>query len=398
MPSSPLSARAFFRNPARYAASHGVASAPLQLRAPPAQRFVVVRRPDAIWSVLTRDGALLRQGKWKQRANRYVHGALNTLDGAEHRTRRLVVQPALDRRRIARFAGLVTRRVEEAEHAWAEGSVDLRARLDPLSVRITSEVLLSHDARDRAPALADALREVMTALPRLTPPTPGTRRAAALGRARAFADEAIDAHPSTDADLIDALLDAGLPRDVIRNEVIAFLLAACDEPPSALAAVWYQLAQKPDIEERLLDELTSSPEAVDDLPFLDAVVRESLRLHPPARHIDRCPVARTSVDGVDVEAGATVLVSPAMTHRDPMYWRDADTFDPARWLGETRPERGAYVPFGAGAHTCIGEPLALSIVKRSLAIVVPRRRVRLVVGADVVIPGAAPLFVTMARR
>ena len=125
---------------------------------------------------------------------------------------------------------------------------------------------------------------------------------------------------------------------------------------------------------------------------------EAIRLFPPARHVDRCPRAATVVDGVSVRAGTNVLVSPVVTHHDPALWPEPEAFRPERWLGEAAPARGAYIPFGAGPHTCIGEPLARLIVKQVLRAVLPRWRVRVLPGSGAPVPGAAPMRVRLEER
>ena len=111
------------------------------------------------------------------------------------------------------------------------------------------------------------------------------------------------------------------------------------------------------------------------LPYLDGVLREAMRLFPPARHIDRCPMEDTEIGGEIVRRGDNVVVSPAVTHREPDLHRRSTEFDPDRWIepGRTR-RKGAYLPFGAGVHTCIGEPLARATAMLVLAAVGQRWR------------------------
>ena len=100
------SARAFFRDPVGYVAANGDEDgSPIELAAPGA-RFLVVPPPRERSGTcsLPRAGTRTAQGRWKKRASRYVGPALNTLRGDEHRARRLLLQPALDRRRISGFS------------------------------------------------------------------------------------------------------------------------------------------------------------------------------------------------------------------------------------------------------------------------------------------------------
>ena len=126
---------------------------------------MVVRDPQAIWRVLVTDAESFRPGKWKRRARRFLGDTLNTLNGEEHRQRRLLLQPSLDRRRIARFEPSIAARVERAQATWTDGArISLRDELDRLSLGAAGEVLLSTELE---PDLAGALGRVMSSVPRL---------------------------------------------------------------------------------------------------------------------------------------------------------------------------------------------------------------------------------------
>ncbi len=402
-----LSSRTFFRDPVRVAATRD--GDVLELRSP---RALLLRDPDEIWRVLVTDAGRFRQGKWKRRARRFLGPTLNTLDGPEHRERRLLVQPAVDRRRIAGFTDRIVARANEAQAGWRSGErFVLRERLDPLSLVMAGDALLDTDLTPQADALAAALGVVMTSVPRLMPPVRGTRHARALAdvhrAARALLAD-VGHGDEARSDLPALLLRGGLTERVAVGEVTAFLLAAVDEPPSGLAAAWFFLAGAPEVEARLLAELEGvlgdrAVTADDDerLPYLDAIVRESLRLLPPARHIDRCPVADSRIGGVDVREGTNVLISPLVTHHDPALFERPEAFVPERWLGgESTPTaaRHGYFPFGAGPHTCVGEPLARAIMCVTLATIARRWRLLLDDDAHAPVPGAPPLYVTLEER
>jgi cytochrome P450 len=374
---SPLSARSFFRDPVEFVRTHGRDGAELRVAAGPS-RFVVVRDPREVWRVLVTDADAFRPGKWKRRARRFVGDTLNTLDGEEHRRRRLLLQPSLDRRRIARFTPSIAARAEAAQRGWRDGArLRLRDELDRLSLAVAGEVLLSTELD---PELATSLAVVMARVPRLTPPVPGTRAARELARV----ERAVGALAGSDGDLLTALRGSGLPERTVRGEVIAFLLAAVDEPPSALEAAWYLLGRSPRARERLEAELDEGGR-----DYLDAVLRETLRLFPPARHIDRCPVGN---------GRANLVVSPLVVHHDPRLYERTGEFVPERWLRREERPRGAYLPFGAGAHACIGEPLARAIMTETLAGIARRWRLHVDPAAPPPGPRAPRLEVTLERR
>jgi cytochrome P450 len=168
----------------------------------------------------------------------------------------------------------------------------------------------------------------------------------------------------------------------IRDEVLTLLLAGHETSTNALSWAYYLLGQHPAQAARLHEELDSvlgggRRPTVDDLAKLHytrAVADESMRLYPPAWIMVRHAAQETTLVGHRVERGATLLLSPYVVHRDPKLWRNAGTFDPARWL--TGPDGGyqavpetrhAYFPFGGGPRMCIGNTFALMEIAVVLA-------------------------------
>ena len=112
------------------------------------------------------------------------------------------------------------------------------------------------------------------------------------------------------------------------------------------------------------------------------VVKEAMRLMPPAWVIGRSPLADDEIEGYHVPAGSLVLLAPCVTHRDPSLWDDPETFDPDRFTPERsagRP-RYAYYPFGGGARQFIGNHFALMEAQLITAMMTQRLRPRLVPG------------------
>ena len=242
------------------------------------------------------------------------------------------------------------------------------------------------------------------------PPLPGTRQARALTNVdQAISGLVAQRRRSTrdEGDLLGALVGSDLSEKTVRGELLFFLLAATDESPSALEAAWYLLARSRAAEERLLAELDAElggrmPTLADRarLPYLDAVIRETLRLFPPVRLIDRCPVSDTRIGKTRIRGGTNVIVSPLVTQREASLYERPSYFLPERWLS-TKPRelpKGAYVPFGAGAHACIGQPLALVTIWLTLATICCRWRLRADRDASALAPRAPELRFTLERR
>lgn len=155
---------------------------------------------------------------------------------------------------------------------------------------------------------------------------------------------------------------------LIRDEAITIFFAGHETTAKTMTFLWYALAKHPAVASKLHAELQSQLgdglPAIEDLhrlPYTLQVIKETLRLYPPAPMYVRDAVAADTIDGVDIPAGARVLLVPFATHRHPQFWPDPEQFDPDRW----EPEKEAamhpyqYHPFAAGQRICLGNNFAL---------------------------------------
>jgi cytochrome P450 len=153
-----------------------------------------------------------------------------------------------------------------------------------------------------------------------------------------------------------------------------------------LTWVWYVLAQNPDVEQRLHEELDSilhgrQPDVADlpQLPYTRMVVYETLRLYPPICFLGRKTTQETIIGGYRLAKNTVVFVSSWVTHVDPGLWEQPQRCDPERFTPERIAQRPryAYFPFGGGPTLCIGEPFALLEGQLILATIAQRYRLRL---------------------
>ncbi len=137
----------------------------------------------------------------------------------------------------------------------------------------------------------------------------------------------------------------------------------------------------------------------DHLPRLDLaarVVREALRLYPPAWAIPRICARQTSLAGRTLPAGSMVVFSPYVLHRRPDAYPEPHRFDPGRWLAPAA-HRATFLPFGAGATKCIGEEFGLAEATLVLASITARWNLSPEAGARVS-PAARAVLVPRAFR
>jgi len=142
----------------------------------------------------------------------------------------------------------------------------------------------------------------------------------------------------------------------IRDEVVTMFLAGHETGAASLSWALYLLAQAPAVTRRLGVELAAgSGEAL-----LDQVMREALRLYPPAYRISRTAVQDCSAGPFPIKAGDEVLIPQWAVHRSARHFSEPDAFRPERWTADftARLPRFAYFPFGGGPRTCIGNSFA----------------------------------------
>jgi len=184
---------------------------------------------------------------------------------------------------------------------------------------------------------------------------------------------AADASPSDQSNLLSALLcaadpetGAGLSEEDIRANILTFISAGHETTANALTWTIYLLGTHPHWRARAqaeADHLLAQTDvpAPEDAPILRAVLEESMRLYPPAAILSRDAIAADVICGQRIRAGARMVVSPWLVHRNKKLWTDADLFDPARFLPGAREkiDRFAFLPFGAGPRICIGMGFAM---------------------------------------
>jgi cytochrome P450 len=186
--------------------------------------------------------------------------------------------------------------------------------------------------------------------------------------------------------------DGGMSDRQVRDEVMTLFMAGHETTAVALSWTWYLLAQHPEVEARLAEELRSvlggrAPTAADlpRLPYTEMVLTESMRLYPPAYALGRQAVTPTEVAGHPLAAGLIVILPTIAVHRDARWFDEPERFRPERWDGESarRLPRFAYFPFGGGPRLCIGNGFAMMEACLLLAAIAQRFRLTLVPGQRV---------------
>ena len=154
----------------------------------------------------------------------------------------------------------------------------------------------------------------------------------------------------------------------VRDEVMTIFIAGHETTANALTWTFYLLSQNRKIEKKLVEELESvfdidGTPTVEDIPKLkltEKVLRESMRLYPPAWSLARYVDKDYTLGKYTIPAGSTIMMSQYVIHRDPRYYNEPEQFNPDRWSLESKSSlpRFSYFPFGGGIRACIGESFA----------------------------------------
>ncbi|MEJ2290202.1 MAG: cytochrome P450 [Deinococcales bacterium] len=327
--------------------------------------------------------------------NAVLGGGLLTAPSEERwRSHRRLLQPAFRRPRIEAMTPALASSTANVVEGWL-----LRNSADPwVDVMPDVEALV-----------ADGLQRLLFGRPLGRARAAQLRLPLALGvapvrevrRARSEVDGVLrdeierrtrDPVPAAVEDVLGLLLAARARGEIddagILDELATLLLAGIETTASAGAFALALLARAPRVQAAAADEvdhiLQGRPPTAADLerlPRVTAAFDEALRLLPPIPAAPRRALRDTLLGEYVVPAGTRLLVSIHLLHRHARYWRDPAVFRPERFAAAPRkPVSGAFLPFGAGAHQCIGRELARLQGRLLLAMAMQRARFRAVEG------------------
>jgi cytochrome P450 len=413
------SARAFTRDAPGFLLGLARAYGPIASFRLAATRAVLIAEPALVEEVLVAQADAFVKPRLLRFGRLFFGDALTALDGEAWRARRRVIAPVFQRPTLDGAVAIAAARARDAAATWADGGV---RRFDhdamALALAVVTETLVG--AQVAAPpalgaAVALALRGIAVRAQRgwAWPdwiPTPSARwMRRGMREVRAFVARATAHAGGLAARLHAAPID---PR-AARDELAVSLCLGAHQVALALAWAVHLVASDPEIEaalagevERVLGGRPATAAELARLPYARAVVNEALRLYPPFYALVREPVRDVAIGGVTLRAGALVVLSPYVAHRDPRWFDAPDQARPARWLGdlERRLPRFAYFPFGGGPRVCPANRMVPAQVVAMLASLVQTGVVRAVPGAAVT-PTASialgfrdPLAVRVDRR
>jgi cytochrome P450 len=331
-----------------------------------------VNAPDYVDHVLLKNWQNYPKGQAIKRIALLLGNGLMVSKGEHWMRQRRMMQPAFNRNSLAGFAGVITAANERLLGKWQQAGragVSVNVTRD-VSLMILEIVLLSIFGDDystvapRFQVVSDETARSLefaiafTSLGNMIPEVAATRRQ--QGRSgHDFLGQLMEAR---DRQSGEAMSDSQLSK-----EIMTLIVAGHETTASTLNWTWYLLAQNPQAEHKLAEELDGLKPgeipAVDDLPryrYVQHVIEEALRLYPPGWLMTRRAIREDQLGEYRVPAGTEIYISPYYIQRHPRLWTAPDAFNPDRFEPAGAADRHplAMLPFSVGPRNCIGEHLA----------------------------------------
>lgn len=362
-------------------------------------RIFIFFHPDQVREVLvTQSKSWIRFPHAMQTFAQWNGNSILIAEGDAWVRQRRLVQPAFQPRRMEHYGHVMVDATCQLVESWQPTferqpfiDIDLNATMTGLALKIICRTLFNFQVQEEDSEIAHAVAvlsgvafhemQALVRLPNWWPTSFYRRKRTAIRVLDEFIWKIIrnrrQGNKDADqGDLLSTLLtavddqgDGGRLTDrQVRDEAMTLMLAGHDTTAAALDWLWIHFARYPEIQERCRQEIHEVlpdrlPTTADcgRLTFLDATIKESLRLYPPAIGVFlRQTIAATVIGGYRIPPSSLLAVSSYVTQRDPRWFPDPEKFDPERFLPprvEAIPPV-AYFPFGAGPRVCIGQAFA----------------------------------------
>ena len=357
--------------------------------------------PGAIRRIFTGDPDQFRSGLASTAFESFFgSNSLLLLDGDRHRRERRLLLPPFHGQRMRLYGEMMCEIADLSIDTWPVGaSFPVYARLQDITLEVMLRVVFGVADESRLIPLRAAIVETLGLFDVGNPLRPirawwrfrGVRRRInellhdEVRRRRA-------AGPEERTDIMSMLLTArdedGLPMsdEEVRDEMFTMLVAGHETTATLLAWVTHRLTVHPDVQAAARAEVASvvgsgprppapSAELIGQLGYLDAVIKETARLHPVVPIIVRQLETDHTVGSVTLPAGCVAAPCIYLVHRRPDLWPEPEVFDPGRFTG-MRTDPYTFFPFGGGARHCLGAAFATFEAKIVLARVLSRMSLR----------------------
>jgi cytochrome P450 len=385
----------------------------------PFKHVLLVHEPRAIRRVLLDNAANYQKDSIQRRVlSAGLGDGLLSAENERWRTQRRTLAPVFARKTIMDFAPAMMDAANALAGRWRRqdgATIDIAAEMTGVTLDVLERTIFSdgfgREAEEIRAAMSTYFNTIgkidpldLIGLPPSVPRISHLRVRSTLRFFEAAVDEIIalrrhrvNADDDAANDILTLLL-AALDPDTgqrmseaeVRSNILTFIAAGHETTANTITWSLFLLSQSPQwrarVEAEARRELTGPTVGLADrLVETRAVIDEAIRLYPPIAAISRVAMGDDELGGERVKRGSMIVIAPYVLHRHRLYWHDPDSFDPNRFLGKAKNEidRFAYIPFGAGARTCIGSAFALQEATLILATIVKNFDVQLAPGKQV---------------
>ncbi|MDB4939018.1 MAG: cytochrome [Labilithrix sp.] len=360
--------------------------------------IVMTYRPETVKQIFADDGETYAAGKFNQSLSALLGDkSVLMLDGAEHLRHRRLLLPPFHGERMQRYGEAMLAATDTAIDGWSPGSVfALHPQMQDVTLRVILRTVFGFEEGPRLDEMRRRMKRILELgswppllIPwmrvDLGPRSPWGRFRRAVEEGDEYLFQEIEGRRRTGArgtDVLSLLLDArdeeGKPMSdaELRDELTTLLVAGHETTATALAwAVRWTLAT-PGLVYELKTEIADARRAdgtprltatrAAELPLVDAICREALRLNPVVPLVGRILERPVRVAGYDLPAGTPVACSIYLAQRRPEVYPEPERFDPSRFQGK-KLSPTEFFPFGGGVRRCIGMAFALYEMRIVLA-------------------------------
>ncbi len=348
---------------------------------PEGRRLVVFNRPEHVKEIFAGDPEVFHAGKGNAILGPVMgEHSLLLVDGKQHKRARKLLMPAFNGHALRGYEGMVTGLTKAEVGRWREGDpFESLQRMNALTLEVILQVVFGVSDETRLAELRPLVNKTVNippliflgwGFPKLQKYGPWRRTIEnQVELDRVIFAEIAERRRATDladrSDVLSRLLLArddsgddgsegqGLSDEELRDQLVTLLLAGHETTATALSWALHELGKDPEQEAKARDAASAG-----DTDYLEAVLKESMRLHPVIPMVVRHLMAPATIGGIDLPRGANVAASILLAHESEASHPDHTRFRPERFL-EGEVATNTWIPFGGGVRRCIGAGFSL---------------------------------------
>lgn len=359
-----------------------------------------INHPDLIQHVLVKQSKKFHKIFTVKYTAKGIFGEnLFTSDGELWQVLRSIISPAFNTHRFDAYASIMTDYTKVMISQWQPGEViDIPSAMMDLTLGITSRAFFGEDLRDHQIGQAiikfiELFSKRISSFP--VPSWIPIKSNLEMKRLFALIDNHVASiivkrHQSGEdyGDVLSMLIQAQasdttglLTNEQIRNEVLNLFAAGYEVTAHSIAFILYLISQYPEVEACLIDEInqvignkTITVSDLNKMPYLEMVLKESMRLLPVTAVVSRQAIENVVIDDYTIPKNSLVLVVPWTLHRRSDYFPEPLRFDPDRFNSQYKDNihKFAYLPFSGGTRICIGNAFAMMQMRINIAMILQR--------------------------